>query len=177
MVCSSGRQGSSRRFRSTRASRAPAVRFTCSIGGAQVEGPVLQEGFESFVGQFPVPMRHGMTVGELALLFNDAFGIGGELRVMEMEGWARETYYDSTGLPWVMPSPNMPTLDTAVVYPGSVLFEGTNISEGRGTTRPFELIGAPWLDATFDGALKPDDPSRGLEPHPSRYTMRALSRS
>jgi uncharacterized protein YbbC (DUF1343 family) len=113
------------------------------IGGIGVEGPVLLPGYESFVGQYPVPMRHGMTIGELARLFNAEFGIGAELDVIPMEGWRREMYFDATGLPWVMPSPNMPTLDTAVVYPGSVLFEGTNMSEGRGTTRPFEIVGAP----------------------------------
>jgi uncharacterized protein YbbC (DUF1343 family) len=116
------------------------------IGGARVEGPMLREGWTSFVGQFPIPMRHGMTIGELARLFNEHFGIGAELDVVPMEGWRREMYFDQTGLPWVMPSPNMPTLDTAIVFPGAVLFEGTNISEGRGTTRTFELIGAPWID-------------------------------
>ncbi len=117
------------------------------IGGAAVEGPMLVEGYESFVGLFPIPMRHGMTIGELARLFNERFGIGAELEVVPMEGWRREMYWDDTGLPWVLPSPNMPTLDTAVVYPGGVLFEGTQLSEGRGTTRPFELLGAPWIDA------------------------------
>lgn len=116
------------------------------IGGARIEGPVLRHGFESFVGQFPIAMRHGMTMGELAQLFNGAFGIGCDLRVFEMEGWSRAMYFDATGLPWIMPSPNVPTLDSAVVYPGAVLFEGTNISEGRGTTRPFELVGAPWIE-------------------------------
>lgn len=116
------------------------------IGGLQVEGPVLERGFESFVGQFPMPMRHGMTIGELARLFNDHDAIGADLTVALMEGWRREMYFDDTGLRWVMPSPNMPTLDTAVVYPGTVLFEGTNASEGRGTTRPFEIVGAPWID-------------------------------
>jgi len=114
------------------------------IGGADVEGPVLVNGYESFVGQYPIPMRHGMTIGELALLFNTEFGIGADLEVIRMEGWHRELYFDATGLPWVIPSPNMPTLDTAIVYPGTVLFEGTNVSEGRGTTRPFEIVGAPW---------------------------------
>ena len=117
------------------------------IGGVDVEGPMLEPGFESFVGQFPIPMRHGLTVGELARLFNEHFGIGAELTVVEMAGWRREMYWDDTRLPWVMPSPNMPTLDTAIVYPGMVLFEGTNLSEGRGTTRPFEISGAPWIDA------------------------------
>jgi uncharacterized protein YbbC (DUF1343 family) len=117
------------------------------IGGTDVEGALLVAAFESFVGQFPIPMRHGMTIGELARLFNEHFGIGAALEVVKMEGWRREMYSDATGLPWVMPSPNMPTLDTAIVYPGTVLFEGILISEGRGTTRPFELIGAPWIEA------------------------------
>lgn len=116
------------------------------IGGLQVEGPMLEPGYESFVGQFPIPMRHGMTVAELGRLFNEHHGIGAELEIVPMQGWSREMYWDDTGVPWVMPSPNMPTLDSAIVYPGTVLFEGTMLSEGRGTTRPFELIGAPWLD-------------------------------
>jgi uncharacterized protein YbbC (DUF1343 family) len=116
------------------------------IGGDAVEGPVLEPGYESFVGQFPIPLRHGLTVGELARLFNDHFGLGVALEVVPMDRWSRRAYFDETGLPWVMPSPNMPTLDTAVVYPGAVLFEGTQLSEGRGTTRPFELVGAPWVD-------------------------------
>lgn len=118
------------------------------IGGVQTEGPMLEPGFESFVGQYPIPMRHGMTVAELARLFNEAFGIGAPLETVTMEGWSREDYFDNTDVPWIMPSPNMPTLDTAIVYPGTVLFEGTMVSEGRGTTRPFELIGAPYLDST-----------------------------
>jgi uncharacterized protein YbbC (DUF1343 family) len=117
------------------------------IGGVAVEGPMLEPGFESFVGQYPIPMRHGLTVGEAARLFNDQFGIGAKLEVVAMQGWQRRQWFDQTGLPWVMPSPNLPTLDSAVVYPGTVLFEGTNVSEGRGTTRPFELVGAPWVDA------------------------------
>ena len=114
------------------------------IDGASVEGPMLLRGYESFVGQYPIPMRHGMTIGELATLFNAEFGIGADLEVIRLEGWRREMYFDDTRLPWVIPSPNMPTLDTAIVYPGTVLFEGTNVSEGRGTTRPFEIVGAPW---------------------------------
>jgi uncharacterized protein YbbC (DUF1343 family) len=117
------------------------------IGGDNIGGPMLVEGFESFVGQFPIPLRHGMTIGELARLFNEAFEIGADLTVVPMENWRRSMYFEETGLPWVMPSPNVPTIDTAVVYPGTVLFEGTHVSEGRGTTRPFELIGAPWVDA------------------------------
>jgi uncharacterized protein YbbC (DUF1343 family) len=117
------------------------------IGGAQVEGMVLVPGFESFVGMFPIPMRHGMTIGEIARLFNEYFGIGAKLHVVGMEGWARDMYWDATGLTWIMSSPNIPTFDTTTVYPGGVLFEGTNVSEGRGTTRPFELLGAPWIVA------------------------------
>ena len=124
------------------------------IGGTHVEGPMLEPGFESFVGQFPIPMRHGMTIGELARLFNEEFGLGAKLEVVKMEGWTRDTWYDATNLPWVLPSPNIPTLDSAIVYPGTVLFEGTNISEGRGTNRPFELVGAPWVEPeSFCAAL------------------------
>jgi uncharacterized protein YbbC (DUF1343 family) len=117
------------------------------INGVDVEGPMLVNGFESFVGQYPVPMRHGMTVGELARLFNEHFGIGADLEVVGMQGWRRDLFHDEAGVPWVLPSPNMPTLETAIVYPGTVLFEGTNVSEGRGTTRPFELIGQPGIVA------------------------------
>jgi uncharacterized protein YbbC (DUF1343 family) len=117
------------------------------IGGLQVEGPVLVRGFESFVGMYPIPMRHGLTIGEIARLFNEEFGIGADLEVIAMEGWRREMYWDDTELTWIISSPNIPTFDTTTVYPGGVLFEGTNVSEGRGTTRPFELIGAPWVVA------------------------------
>jgi uncharacterized protein YbbC (DUF1343 family) len=117
------------------------------IDGDDVEGALLVPGYESFVGLFPIPMRHGMTIGELARLFNERFSLGADLDVVRMEGWRRAMYADETELPWVMPSPNMPTLETAVVYPGTVLFEGTMLSEGRGTTRPFELLGAPGMDA------------------------------
>jgi uncharacterized protein YbbC (DUF1343 family) len=116
------------------------------IGGAAIEGPMLEPAFRSFVGEYPIPMRHGMTIGELARLFNDAFGIGAKLEVIPMQGWTRGMYQDQTGLPWVLPSPNLPTLESAIVYPGTVLFEGMNVSEGRGTTKPFELVGAPWVD-------------------------------
>jgi uncharacterized protein YbbC (DUF1343 family) len=117
------------------------------INGIDVEGETLVKGYESFVGLFPIPMRHGMTIGELAKLFNETFELGAAVDVARMEGWRRESYGDASALPWVLPSPNMPTLDTAIVYPGTVLFEGTMLSEGRGTTRPFELVGAPWIDA------------------------------
>jgi uncharacterized protein YbbC (DUF1343 family) len=116
------------------------------VGGDAVEGGVLREQWTSFVGQFSMPLRHGMTIGELARLFNDAFGIGCALDVVPLAGWRRSMYFDQTGLPWVIPSPNIPTLDTAIVYPGAVMFEGTVLSEGRGTTKPFELVGAPWID-------------------------------
>jgi uncharacterized protein YbbC (DUF1343 family) len=117
------------------------------IGGDAVEGPMVEPGYESFVGLYPIPMRHGMTIGELARLFNGHFGIGADLDVVPMEGWQRSMHHDEAGTPWVMPSPNLPTLETAVVYPGTVLFEGTSVSEGRGTTRPFELIGSPGVSA------------------------------
>ena len=124
------------------------------INGSDVEGPMLVPGFESFVGLYPIPMRHGMTIGELARLFNEHFGIGAQLEVMPMAGWRRDMYHDEARAPWVMPSPNIPTLDSAIVYPGTVLFEGTNVSEGRGTTRPFELVGAPGVVAErFTDAL------------------------
>ncbi|MBI2832973.1 MAG: DUF1343 domain-containing protein [Acidobacteria bacterium] len=136
-------------LRACRAHGLPAV--VCDrpnpIGGTAVEGPMLDPAYASFVGQFPIPLRHGMTMGELARLFNEAFGIGADLDVVSVSGWTRSMYGDETGVPWVMPSPNLPTLDSAIVYPGGVLFEGTNLSEGRGTTRPFELVGAPWIDA------------------------------
>ena len=116
------------------------------IGGVAVEGGGLDQGLENFCGLYPVPQRHGMTLGELARLYNGTFGIGCELDVVACEGWSRGAYYDECGLPWVMPSPNMPTPETALVYPGMCLLEGTNLSEGRGTTRPFELFGAPFVD-------------------------------
>jgi uncharacterized protein YbbC (DUF1343 family) len=117
------------------------------IGGAQVEGMVLVPGFESFVGMYPIPMRHGMTIGEIARLFNEHFALGADLHVVTMQGWRRDMYFDETGLTWIISSPNIPTFDTTTVYPGGVLFEGTNVSEGRGTTRPFELLGAPGIVA------------------------------
>lgn len=119
------------------------------INGTDMEGAILEyPEFSSFVGLFPIPLRFGMTMGELALLFNDKFlARKAKLTVVPMEGWRRGMWFDATGLPWVIPSPNMPTLDTATVYPGLVAVEGTNLSEGRGTTKPFELFGAPWIDA------------------------------
>jgi uncharacterized protein YbbC (DUF1343 family) len=117
------------------------------LGDGAVEGPPLMPGFESFVGIHPVCTRHGMTVGELARLYVAERRIDVEYEVVRVEGWRRGDDFDATRLPWVMPSPNMPTVDTAFVYPGMCLIEGTNLSEGRGTTRPFELVGAPGVDA------------------------------
>jgi uncharacterized protein YbbC (DUF1343 family) len=117
------------------------------IGGEAVAGNVLDPAFASFVGLYPIPTRHGLTSGELARLFNEAYGIGCAVEVVTMEGWSRAMWMDDTDAPWVMPSPNMPTLDTATVFPGTVHLEGTQMSEGRGTTRPFELVGAPYVDA------------------------------
>lgn len=116
------------------------------IGGNRIEGNCLKPHQASFVGMYPIPMRHGLTMAELAMLFNDHFGIGCELTVIPMEGWKRRMLFDETGLPWVPPSPNLPRPASALVYPGQVLWEGTNVSEGRGTTQPFELFGAPFLD-------------------------------
>ncbi|HEY8462110.1 MAG TPA: DUF1343 domain-containing protein [Blastocatellia bacterium] len=117
------------------------------IGGLGIEGAVLEPGHESFVGMYPIPMRHGMTVAELARMFNEEFKIGCDLEVAPMRGYRREFWFNDADAPWVIPSPNMPTLDTATVYPGTVYVEGTKISEGRGTTRPFEFNGAPYADS------------------------------
>ncbi len=116
------------------------------INGTSMAGNILEPEFASFVGQFPLPTRPGMTVAELAKMFNEHFEIGCDLEVIPMRGWQREFWLDETDAPWVLPSPNMPTLDSATVFPGTVHFEGTQVSEGRGTTRPFELIGAPYID-------------------------------
>ena len=116
------------------------------IGGLKVEGNITEHEFKSFVGQFEIPTRHGMTTGELALMFNDHFGIGCELEVVKMDGWTRDMWGDETGLPWVLPSPNIPTVDSCVVFPATVHIEGTEMSEGRGTTKPFEINGAPFID-------------------------------
>ncbi len=120
------------------------------INGIDMEGPILEyPDYSSFVGLYPIPIRHGMTVGELAQLFNSNFlSQKAKLTVIPMMGWKRQMWFDETSLPWIMPSPNMPSLDTATVYPGQVFLEGTNISEGRGTKKPFELFGAPWIDGT-----------------------------
>lgn len=116
------------------------------IGGTIIEGNIVQPDCSSFVGRFPVPMRHGLTMGELAFLYNEYFTIGCDLEIITMKGWSRDMFFRDTGLAWVAPSPNLPTPESAMVYPGQVLWEGTNISEARGTTQPFELFGAPYLD-------------------------------
>jgi uncharacterized protein YbbC (DUF1343 family) len=131
------------------------------ISGVQAYGPVMHPEFASFIGRKPISQQHGMTVGELAGLFNEEFLPADDtadgsvsLEVPRMEGWRRDAYFEETELPWVMPSPNMPRVETAVVYPGTCLFEATNLSEGRGTTRPFELIGAPYVDQRWSDALQ-----------------------
>ena len=116
------------------------------IGGVAVEGPTVSEGFESFVGAYPMPIRHGMTVGELALMFKSELQLDLDVSITPCAGWNRSQFWRETDIPWVAPSPNMPTPETALVYPGGCLIEGTNLSEGRGTTQPFELWGAPWLN-------------------------------
>jgi uncharacterized protein YbbC (DUF1343 family) len=117
------------------------------LGGEMIEGNLLDPAFASFVGMYPIPMRHGMTLGELARMYNREYGINANLTVLPMQGWARSMWFDQTGLPWVPPSPNIRRLEAAILYPGTVLIEGTNLSEGRGTDRPFEHTGAPWLRA------------------------------
>jgi len=116
------------------------------IDGVSVEGNIVHPGYESFVSAYPIAVRHGMTMGELAQYFRDDQGIDCDLEIVRCEGWHRDQWLDDTDLPWVFPSPNMPTLESAAIYPGMCLIEGTNLSEGRGTTRPFHLVGAPWMD-------------------------------
>jgi len=116
------------------------------INGLTLEGNILKADCTSFVGRYPIPMRHGLTIGEVGRFFNEYFNIGCQLDVIPMKHWHRAMFFEETGLPWVPPSPNLPTPTSALVYPGQVLWEGTNISEGRGTAKPFELFGAPFLD-------------------------------
>jgi uncharacterized protein YbbC (DUF1343 family) len=136
------------------------------IGGLAVEGPLLEAGFESFVGRRGQPIRHGLTLGELARAVNEAEGIGAAVTVVPCQGWRREQWWDQTGLPWVLPSPNLPTLDTATVYPGTCLLEGTLLSEGRGTTRPFEIVGAPWIEPYRWAAALEERQLRGVRFRP-----------
>ena len=121
------------------------------IGGVAVQGPILEPEFKGFMGMYPIPLRHGMTVGELAMMFNRHFGIGADLAVIRMKGWRRRLWFADTGLQWLAPSPAIPTAECALPYAGMCLFEGTNISEGRGTSSPFRLIGAPWLSPEILG--------------------------
>lgn len=139
------------------------------VGGTAVEGNLLDPEWASFVGRFPIPMRHGLTIGELARLFNARFGIGCELEVVPMAGWQREMFFAGTHLPWVAPSPNLPTPASALVYPGQVLWEGTNVSEGRGTTQPFELFGAPFLNLAKVAAEIPTGPRSGAILRPAAF--------
>lgn len=117
------------------------------LGGDTVDGNVLENKYRSFVGNFPLSVRHGLTMGELACLFNKESSINCELEVVKIEGWNRSLYFNETDLLWINPSPNIPSIETAIIYVGTCLLEGTNISEGRGTAKPFELLGAPWIDA------------------------------
>ncbi|WP_035276835.1 exo-beta-N-acetylmuramidase NamZ family protein [Desulforegula conservatrix] len=132
------------------------------VGGIKVEGNCLDTEYSSFVGRYPIPMRHGLTVGELAYFINKEFGIGCELEVIKMEGWKRGMIYSDTGLPWVPPSPNLPTPHSALVYPGQVIWEGTNVSEGRGTTSPFEQFGAPFIETGAIISGLPKDKRAGI---------------
>ncbi len=117
------------------------------IGGEVVDGNIVKEGFTSFIGLYPISVRYGLTIGELAQFFNKEFNIDCDLKVIKMDNWNRNMFYEDTKLNWILPSPNIPTIDAAFVYNSTCIFEGTNISEGRGTTKPFEFIGAPFLDA------------------------------
>jgi len=132
------------------------------VGGVAVEGNCLDPAFASFVGRYPIPMRHGLTIGELARMFNEAFGIGCDLEIIPLQHWRRAFYFAETGLPWIAPSPNLPTPAAAMVYPGQVIWEGTNVSEGRGTTQPFELFGAPYIRTAELRELVLENPPPGV---------------
>jgi uncharacterized protein YbbC (DUF1343 family) len=140
------------------------------LGGASVEGNMPDPAYASFVGLYPLPARHGLTIGEVARWLALAHGLRPRLTVVEMRGWRRGMLWEDTGVPWVAPSPNMPTPDTARVYPGGCLFEGTNLSEGRGTTRPFEWVGAPYLDAHAYAQALQDERLPGVRFRPARFT-------
>jgi uncharacterized protein YbbC (DUF1343 family) len=139
------------------------------VGGTVLEGPVLRPGFESFVGLHPTPLRHGLTMGELARWLNDDRGIGCDLEVVALAGWRRDMSWRESGLPWVLPSPNLPTPASCAVYPGMVLVEGTSLSEGRGTTKPFEVAGAPWLDGDVLAARMCADDLPGVTLRPCSF--------
>jgi len=142
-----------------------------AIGGAEVEGPVLEEGLRgNFIGYFALPTRHGLTLGELARLYNAEFKIGCRLDVVKMEGWSRSMYFDDTGLPWVNPSPNMRSLPAAIAYPGLGALEGTNLSVGRGTDKPFLQYGAPWIDGPALCRALEDRKLPGVRWKPATFT-------
>jgi uncharacterized protein YbbC (DUF1343 family) len=143
------------------------------VGGTLVQGNVLDPDFASFVGRYPIPMRHGMTPAELARLFRDDFGIAVDLRVVPMAGWRREMLFPETGLPWRPPSPNMPSVESALHYPGTCLFEGTNLSVGRGTDRAFQWIGAPWIDGAELARRMSELELPGVAFHAARFTPRS----
>ncbi len=143
------------------------------IGGTLVQGPTLEPAFSSFVGLYPIPVRHGMTAGELARLYNQRFGIGARLHVVPVKGWTRGTWFDASGLEWIAPSPNMPSLESATHYPGTCLFEGTNLSVGRGTPTAFQQIGAPWLDGEELARRLSRYELEGVRFEPVRFTPRS----
>ncbi|WP_322459095.1 DUF1343 domain-containing protein, partial [Clostridium perfringens] len=140
------------------------------LGGEKVEGNILEESFKTFVGMYPIPIRYGLTIGELAYYFNNELNIGCDLEVIKIEGWERWMLHSDTDLPWISPSPNMPSLSTAILYNGTCLLEGTNISEGRGTTKPFEIVGAPWIDG-YELAKRMEEKNiNGVKFRPLYYT-------
>jgi uncharacterized protein YbbC (DUF1343 family) len=139
------------------------------LGGLEVEGGLVADGYRSFVGLYPVPNRHGLTAGEIATYVNAVDGLGCRLTVVRMTGWRRDDDHDETGVPWVLPSPNMPSLRTAYVYPGMCLIEGTELSEGRGTTRPFEIVGAPYVDGFRLAAALGEEQLPGVRFRPLRF--------
>jgi uncharacterized protein YbbC (DUF1343 family) len=140
------------------------------LGGQNTEGPGIVRGFESFVGEIDIPIRHGMTLGEIATKVVNGEKLKIDLAPITCEGWSRKMLYPETGLPWILPSPNMPTFETALVYPGACLIEGTNLSEGRGTTRPFEIFGAPWLDEVKLAKSLSSSGLRGFVARPLTFT-------
>src|SRR4029079_3676842 len=143
------------------------------INGVDVEGPVLDEGKQTFVAFHTLPVRHGMTVGELATMYNEEKDLKVDLQIIKCEGWKRSEYYDATGLPWVNPSPNMRNLSEALLYPGIGMIEYTNVSVGRGTDRPFELFGAPWLDGVKFAAALNSAKLEGVKFVPVKFTPTA----
>jgi len=143
------------------------------IGGQILEGPAVETGYASFVGRYLLPVRHGLTMGALARLFNSERALGADLTVVEVEGWRRSMWFDETGLPWVPPSPAMPKLETATVYPGMCLLEGTNVSAGRGTMTPFECLGAPWIDGYHLASALNDLSLPGVRFRPAFFTPSA----